>query len=79
MKDVRELVGALTQARVQMLAAKAVIEEHENEEEDEAVMQALALDAQKLSRCMGVIRDVRERYARPAVGQAPPKQEGELP
>lgn len=65
MKNVRELVGSLTQARVQMMAAQAIIEKAENTCADEVETSALELDVRKLQRVLGVVNDVRERYARP--------------
>lgn len=81
MRNVRELVGLLTQARVQMMAAQVVINaaadilEASSVSEDESQatfseIQAMRLDVQKLDRCMGVVEDVRERYSRP---NDPPK------
>lgn len=87
MENVRELVGALTQARVQMIAAQAVIEATAagldnadalggDDGENAKELQALRLDAQKLSRCMGVVADVRDRYARPGVREVAPAKDG---
>ena len=71
MKNVRELVGSLTQVRVQMLAAKAIIEEAANDCADEVECEALELDVRKLQRCMDIMGDVRERYMKP---NEPPKE-----
>ena len=71
---IRELVGSLTQARVQMVAAIALLEEKigqlsmkmttaqtaEKAAEIKREYDALVLDKQKLSRSMAVVGDVRE-------------------
>lgn len=64
MQSVRELIGALTQARVQMMAAQAIIN---NEMAQDAVeggetnaLKEAQLNAQKLARCINIAGDVRE-------------------
>lgn len=71
MKNTRELVGSLTQARVQMLAAQAIIEDAANNCVDRVECELLELDARKLERCVGIAKDVRERYAG---SNEPPKE-----
>lgn len=74
--NARELIGSLTQARVQMTAAQAIINRHADElamtpaevtglQTGAQEIENLRLDAQKLERCMGVVEDVRSRYERP--------------
>lgn len=73
--DVRELVGSLTQARVQLIAAYSVIRDRANHMETvimastptnevRAEVTALRMDAQKIDRCLGVIHDIRDRYTK---------------
>lgn len=62
MNEVRELVGALTQARVQMIAARAILEEVANDATDGSERAAIELHARKLARCLGVVDDVRGAY-----------------
>jgi len=75
----RELVGSLTQARVQMIAADAILLGKINDvstkmstdmtSEDRTIAKAeydaVVLDKQKLARAAAVVRDVRARYERP--------------
>ena len=64
MIHVRELVGALTQARVQMIAAQTILD---NEMAQDAVeggevgeLKVVELNSQKLTRCLNIVGDVRD-------------------
>lgn len=76
----RELIGALTQARVQLIAAEAILEERVGmlamkmstgddgsleAADTKAEYDAVVLDKQKLVRAAAVIADVRAGYERP--------------
>lgn len=76
----RELIGALTQARVQLIAAEAILEERVGmlamkmstgddgsleAADTKAEYDAVVLDKQKLARAAAVIADVRAGYERP--------------
>lgn len=68
--NVRELMGSLTQARVQMKAAMSILEDElvekttvmaSDDEEGQKEIAAINLDMQKLSRSSDVVKDVRDR------------------